>query len=228
MNPRSLLILLIIVAIVSCKNQSCPSFDDLGDLYWSSDTQNWIPPEYLDEPLSLKYVSSDNQEKIFTLDTSYVLKNSAWTIEVNCENGEGITRYRYRTWRHIGRFSSSDSLYITFGMGIWNELLSPLDQTEIDFYEWVYMSITNYSMLKIDSEVGLVRIVTDLRNSELEDMDHTPNRYIFHETLLFQGRLFNNVYTSLNTEDSPADIVFRKGDGIIAFIDEDNTLWTLD
>lgn len=67
-----------------------------------------------------------------------------------------------------------------------------------------------------------------MRNAELEDIDHAVNRYIFHETLELNGNTFEQVYTELNPQDSPADIVFKRGEGIIAFVDENEKFWKLE
>lgn len=229
MNFKILIPIILITLFFSCKKEDpCPISKDLGSLIWSDETKSWIPSEYFEIPHSLKYISGENEEKIFNLDISELVGTLSWTTEVECENGEGTTNYSYKAERYTGRFTTADSLWMFFGLGVRNEVLAINDRTEVDFYEWVSMSIHNANDATIDYDYGDVYIVTDMRNVELEDIDHTVNRYIFHDNLDINGNTFEDVYTELNPEDSPADIIYKRGEGIVAFIDENGKFWKLE
>jgi len=221
------ILLAAILVCMSCNSENCPPSEDLGRLYWSPETQKWIPDEYLTFPKSLIYVSEENEEIEFALEISEILEGSSFNIKVICESGKDESNYRYSTPRYIGRFSTSDSLSIFFGFGVRNEILGVDYRVEPDFYEWVSVSMRNFNHKSVDSDYGDVKVITDLRNAELEDLDHLGNSNIFNPTIAIGGEIFENVYSRLTPSSSPANIFLKQGEGIVAFIDEEGVAWKL-
>lgn len=230
MKLNLLLTLLLLVSILSCKDKEpyCPPSEDLGELYWSMETEAWLPEEYFSLPHSLKYISENGEEKIFILDSSQQDFSSNSRTEVACESGEGSTDYRYSTQSYSGTFISEDSLSIFFALGVQNEVFSPEDRTEADFYEYVSMSMALFYDSAIIQRYGWIRVLTDLRNAELEDIEYTVDNYTFYDSLEVSNESFYDVYTDLTSFDPTINTLFKKGEGIIAFIDSDGILWKLD
>ncbi len=221
-------LVLYIILLISCKDEhKCPPSIDLGDLYWSEETKNWIPEEYFNLPHTIKYLSENNEEKSFHLEYSREKHVSSRTTTVACEEGDGTTEYKYDTKLYGGKFISNDSLVIFFGLGVRNEIYTPEDRTEADFYEYVNMSMAVFYNNFIQEDYSWVRVLTDIRNAEFEDIDHTGDRKLFHETIEINGEIYNNVYSDPNQSDPPANIYFKKGEGIIAFIDGEGITWKL-
>lgn len=221
-----LLLLLIAILNNSCEKEDlCPNTTDLGQLEWSQETENWFPQEYMTKPFSIDFTNNNGEIKTFTLDTVGILQGLFWNFEMECENGEGTINVRYATKRLFGNFESEDSIRINFGIGVWNERIGTSYVNEADFYEWIAISM--WQKISPDSlyDIGRIRVVTDLRNSELFEIEYQPNVYSFHHQRNIGGNLLSDVYNDGEKENPESDLYFQRGNGLIAFRDKNGELW---
>ncbi len=231
MKKTSLLIIFAIIPIVglvnSCKKEdSCPERTDIGQLFWSNETEKWFPSKYLNKPANLEFVSENGDIAKFQLDYSEVLEGDFEYFDMECDNGEGSTRVRWADRRYSGRFLTPDSLAIVLGIGVWNEKLILNEVIEADFYEWVSITVYRLNDGTAD-DIGRIRIITDLRNSEIDEIDLTPENYEKLENFGFMGNIYPELYQDGKPDFPNANIYFQKGKGLVGYIDENGMKWKI-
>ena len=222
---RHALLLFLFLLFFSCsKEPKCPEFRS-ETLQWSAEPDSHLPAAYRAKPLVLRYESADGQVKDFALDTVLTI-NSQHTVGLPCPDSPDSTQVNFRTERLSIVFGSADSLRLFFGISVWNEKLASTDVVEADFYEWVAASLYSFTAANI-GYLGQVRIITDLRNAERADINHTGDKFEFLNQVDLQGAILTNVYRDPEPDTPGANIYFAKGRGIVAFTDAAGKLWTL-
>lgn len=222
-------LILLSLGLYACKRPNdsvCPDKQDLGQQYWSAETQEWFPEQYMLHFTDLHLVS-DNGDTVQLKMYQNALYDGEFELNyVPCENGENSTEVRFAERRYEGIYLLQDSLSVTVNMGVSNEKLAGWDFTEPDFYDWISVSvhsIHNGHLYKL----GRVKILTDIKNSELEDIDPAADYFKFHENLQFMGQSYQDIYSDPwpYTPNADTNIYFKKEVGLIGFTDRYGVNW---
>jgi hypothetical protein len=216
-------IFLFIVFLTYSCHDDCPPKTDVGQLSWSESTENWFPFEYYDPMSAITFENQSGAIKSFKLDTIGIIEGTFFSVVIPCDDG-GMSHMFFAPKTLFGRFLSSDSIIIDYGVGVWNEV-SPISEiSEDDFYEWIVVTCHLYND-GTGRKLGRFRIVTDLRNSELDEITGQPNDFNFSESLDIANTNYTNVYSAQDPDFSESNIYFQQGKGIIAFRDTLGVLW---
>lgn len=227
MNYNFGVCLLLIAFLSSCnKEDVCPSSTLLGQLDWSRDTEDWFPAEYFQQPPPLVFMNNAGELKSFDLDALGGNEGSVRGFTMECENGIDSTEVSYSEKYYYGVYKSQDSVIISYEMGVRNEVFTASQLHEADFYEWINIGMWEETGTHIFIN-GRINIVTDLRNSELDEIEIEPNVFVFDSVWTIEGEQFFDLYSVREIDNQKYNFHFQKGKGIIAFRDRSNMLWKL-
>ena len=206
----------------------CPQYGHLGTLVWSAQTEAWLPKAYFQQPLTRVFQSETGQTKTFVQTYLETTEGPKHFVDVPCPNHPGdTTRTYFNIKRLSARMISTDSFAIDYGINIFNEKPAASLYVETDFFEEVAVALNHFYGNQAD-EFGFVSVITDLRNAEMNDIElYRVNNYQHYDELTVKGRTFTDVYTDPKPEVPGANIYFEKGLGVVAYVDDQNTLWTL-
>lgn len=218
----------LIILNLSCKKKdSCPEITELGQLTWSKETESWFPSNYFKKPFSMEFSNDSGVKKIFTLEAANNLGGPQFSFDMVCPETGEKTKVFYSKRRFDGRFISNDSIAFDFGITVWNETSPVSAVSEPDFYEFIGCSLFRLNSGSYKN-IGIIDIITDLRNSELDEITNPrPNEYTFNEEIEIGGVIYKDVYSTKELDYPNANIFFQKGKGLIAFKDESGALWQL-
>ena len=222
------LIFLALLSPACTPPAECPRYGHLGTLVWSAQTEAWLPKSYLQQPLTCVFQSETGQTKSFVLTHLETTEGPDHFVDVPCPDHPGdTTRTYFNIKRLSARMISSDSFALDYSINIFNEKPAASLYVETDFFEEVGVSLNHFYDNQAD-EFGFVSIITDLRNAEMSDIElYRTNNYKRYDELTIKGRTFTDVYTDPKPEVPGANIYFQKGLGVVAYVDDQNTLWTL-
>lgn len=227
--PRLLFLFVAAPFLPAChKTATCPAYDHhLGTLTWSAQTAAWLPEAYFHRPLTLIFRSESGETKTFALTELDTVVGPSHFIDIPCSNDPNdTTRLYFRLTRLVARMLSADSFAIDYSINIYNEHYGS-DYREADFFENIGVSLNHFYDNQADG-FGHVTIITDLRNAEPEDITlYQVDNNTHNDELIVHGQTLTDVYSDPKPEMLGANLFWKKGLGVVAYLDDHQVLWTL-
>ena len=223
MKIIQIIALVLICICSSCTDDSCPEVIDLGELFWSQQTEDWLPDRYFTETDSLIFESENGDRQIFRKDETQTKVASIDIRNMLCENG-GITSYQSRPRIFSTNYVSQDYLELSVSIRIFTKKSDNIEM--VAYYEEIRM---NYRNPKSNSNrtYGNLGIITDLENLEVEDIGiREITGFVEYDSIIINGVEYNSVLGAPTLQDE-SDLYFQKGIGIVGIRDRIDTTWRL-
>lgn len=225
-SKKSLIVVVIIFVLFhSCsKREENLCLTDLGQLNWSNETEAWFSDMYLNLSSSLIFENGSGDQKEFAPDKIEITEGVFVYFDMECQETGEMIHVRFATRSLGGRFISQDSIAIDFSMRVVNEKVAIPDMVEADFYDRIGVSIHRLDD-GTPKTIGRVSIISDIKNSELEEIQYQQNVFTLNDELILRGIIFKDVFSNEDFDFPNSNIYFQKGVGVIAFKDESGELW---
>lgn len=218
-----------LVLVFSCKKQLDPCEKIDMEFLISSETNAWLLDDYFDTDSEIIFVNNSGIEKIFKHSETNSTMNEN-IVSIDC--GDDVQRVNLIYERISRFFESDDSIKIILSTTLETDRCQWGGKDNTRMFEQFKFNVSNeknqyYNYDNDWGQLGFLKVITQ-PNDSYEFSISCGDSYTFYSNKTIANSEYYNVYGQDTTIfNRTTDVFYSESDGIIGFIDKDNTEWKI-